>query len=183
MLDLSNTNPAIRPGRLFRSRAEDADPLPHSCVRVELRVPTELDAKCSPYPREPHLWIPMEIPADGHGGLTRMEHAYRGWLAAGARIFPPLLTAAGSDRSLVIGCQQGVDRTGFVCAILHLLCGTTRDAILAEYLQCGDQKTIPHHLDLCLEAVAAAGGVESYLTATARCDTSTLSAFRSATLT
>jgi hypothetical protein len=183
MLDLSHTYPAIRSGLIYRSKAEDTDPLPHGSVRVELRVQTELDAKRTPYPREPHLWIPMEVPPDGHGGLTRMEYAYRGWIDVGATIFPPILRTACSGKGLAIGCQQGIDRTGFVCAVLHLLCGTPRDAILAEYLRCGNHTTIPHHLDLCLDAIAAAGGVESYLTGMARCDLSSLYGFRSATLT
>jgi hypothetical protein len=180
MLDLSRANPAIRSGRLFRTGADRDEPLPSGCVRIELRAPIELDTKRVSYPRAPHLWVPIEVPAEGHQGLTRMEYAYRDWLDGGAAIFRPILTAATSNHCVAIGCQQGIDRTGFVCAVLHLLCGTARSAILQEYLSCGSSTTISHHLELCLDAIAAVGGVDAYMKRTARCTTSLLVAFRSA---
>lgn len=179
VFDLALTNPSIRAGRLFRGAADLEKRLDPRWLVVELRTDSEVRSRDrSPCDATRRLCVPLDVPSEGCRTLTRMEHAYLQWCASSSRIFPPILDAANAGHILFIRCQQGIDRTGFVCALLHMLLGTPREAIVEEYLKCGNEMTRVHHLELCLEAVHSAGGVDAHFDA-AGCSSSAIAMFRS----
>lgn len=71
-------------------------------------------------------------------GETLMRRLYAGFVsdpAALEAVAVSLETLAAEPGAVLVHCSAGKDRTGWVVAVVQLLCGVPRDAVLAEYLR------------------------------------------------
>lgn len=174
--DLAASNQRLASSRLFRCSAVGIEQLPNSCTLIDLRTPEEREGTI-PDRFGPVIHLPLRLAAKGTQALSRMEASYLSWVDEGGRLFPCILAVACQARQVSLNCVQGIDRTGFVSAVLHCLLGTARVHVLAEYLKVGDSNTKAHHLQLCLEEFDRRGGVESWLRQNG-CPTELITRFR-----
>lgn len=93
-----------------------------------------------------------------------IEIAYRFFVhecKAEVRAFMEVLHNAGEE-AVLVHCFAGKDRTGFIIALVQLLLGVSHADIVKSYMASG-MDTSETYINIILEAVEKAGGIESYL--------------------
>jgi protein tyrosine/serine phosphatase len=123
-VELEGPGPLVRDGR-----AE----VRHRSLYPEAGVRTDIDADADVFP-----W--QERRRDGTEEPTPAARAYLGYL----RDRPDSVVAALRDiahapGASIVHCAAGKDRTGMVCALALAVAGTTRAAIIEDYLATGDR--------------------------------------------
>lgn len=72
--------------------------------------------------------------AEADGALPTLTEIYQQTITeAGPRFARLAAVVAGSDRSVLVHCTAGKDRTGMLIAVLLRAVGVSRDAIIADY--------------------------------------------------
>lgn len=183
--DVSKFNPNIKAGRVFRSSALSVyqhEPFfenlrkTHSFgVLIDFRDDHEL-AK-APYQTETlsqirHVHCPIapqnqdEAFRAQHVYGTNVEIAYRYFVYCAKDAYKKailaLLTELAEEKSAVVHCKAGKDRTGCFISLLHLLTEAPLEALQADYLA-SEMDTDAQILAIFLSGVEARGGVTAYL--------------------
>jgi len=175
------TNPNIIPGTLFRCAASKRSLLPLDCAIVELRTADEISDCPTPSEHRKVLHVPLPVSKSGHGVLSPMEQSYLAWVHSGGKVFPRVLEEYCEEKAIAVSCLRGVDRTGLIVAVLHLLLGTDMHSVLTEYVRVGGADTKAHHLQICIVEIDRVGGLFEYLRACG-CSTNGINQFRRAFL-
>lgn len=161
----TSTGQAIRRGRVFRSQRlaglSEGDRLwldQSGIVAVcDLRTPTDLARRPNEWPDDRQLrTIVLETDRDAEAATPEywrrrlddptfgpaqardeMRALYKALPRLFARHVAELFAYLADEVSgpLLIHCEAGKDRTGFVCAVLLLSLGVPKDVVLADYLQ------------------------------------------------
>lgn len=171
--DISLFNYSIRKGIVYRSAQngilENFDYLNNLNIDtiIDLRTIDEVekyDYRISLSNNFSYFNIPLELEFSKtvYSG-TPMESAYK-YLALDCKeelltIFNKILLAKGS---LLIHCRQGMDRTGIVIALIHLICSTSYENIIEDYLQSGEL-ALKVHIDIFLNNIKSYENVDNYL--------------------
>lgn len=71
-------------------------------------------------------------------------------------------TILNTNRAVVIHCHAGKDRTGVLVSLLHLLTQAPMEIVYTDYLA-SQMDTLKEYLQVFLDIVEDAGGVEQYL--------------------
>lgn len=151
--DVASTNPALRPGVLYRSDAphsEDESPAdgliwPPTTV-IDLRDPAEKSESHPLTTRSRLLNLPLlseaslsveDMPPSLGELYERMLHG-----PAARTLVRAIDAIATSEGPVLVHCTAGKDRTGVTIAVALALAGTDREAIVADYALTHD--AMPH---------------------------------------
>jgi protein-tyrosine phosphatase len=122
-------------------------------------------------------WIELAADDPLHEGVEPAEASYRFTALRCVHALRAVVESVVEARGAVlIHCTMGVDRTGVVVALAHLLAGVSRSDVLASYSASSGDKPLAV-LDRTLTLVDEAGGVLA-LAGRAGLDPSTIEAFR-----
>lgn len=142
---------------------------------IDLRAPRELEEYA--YPGEAltkvrYIHAPLDPWAQPEWFLapeyqqgSDQEIAYR-FFALGCRAsirqLAEALVSVPIGQGAIIHCHAGKDRTGIVCAMLHLLVGSTPEDIMTDYLA-SESDTYVQNLRIVLDIIDHEGGIRPYL--------------------
>lgn len=180
--DISQFNPRIKPGLIYRSATltliqnerffENLLSEKNIKTVIDLRSESEIHGRrYSDKSLEQFAWthIPIDHLALSSGFRKNKNHdattqeIYRFFALDSTdsvkTAFEAILKAVDP---IVIHCHSGKDRTGFLVTLLHLLSGADLKAIYDDYLA-SEMDTKKEYLDLILDLIEKKNGIENYL--------------------
>ena len=171
--DISQFNKLMRKGFIFRSSEYSIENnfqlLNEFNIDTIIDLRTKGEIKKSDYKKllknGIHYFnvpINLEFAKTVYSG-TPMESAYQYFaLNCKSEIAETLKIILHAKQSVLIHCRQGMDRTGMVIALLHLICNTDSENIKKDYMKSGST-IVEKHLDIFLSEIEKYEGVEKYL--------------------
>lgn len=172
--DLSIFNENIKPSVLFRSgeisSIDELQILRAQKINNIFDFRCEYEIKLNEYSKIlPKDISYFNIPIDTHLAEdlyqgTPMESVYQYFAYNCKEIFAAILKKIiNTNGSILLSCRFGMDRTGVIIAILHLICGTPKEKIKEDYLRSGEI-VVEKHLDIFLNIVSQSHSIATYFT-------------------
>jgi protein-tyrosine phosphatase len=96
--------------------------------------------------------IPLLKEKDSEGKILEVSHKlYLDILDASGPVLKELVATFLSKKGkpMLIHCQAGKDRTGVIVALIHLIAGTAKEEIIADYLR-SNEEIIPYYRRLLM---------------------------------
>jgi protein tyrosine/serine phosphatase len=170
--DISNFNENIKPNHIFRSgevkSISDLEELKRFEINNILDFRCEYEIKLNDYSTIlPNDIYYFNIPIETHHAEiiyegTPMESVYQYFALDCKKIFKTIIQQIiNLDGNILISCRYGMDRTGVIITLLHLICSTPREKIKEDYLQSGTIMVIKH-LDIFLNIVDKYDTINDY---------------------
>ncbi|OOG78670.1 tyrosine-protein phosphatase [Algoriphagus sp. A40] len=180
--DISQFNPAIKPGFIFRSSTLTLiqnegffeEFIRQKNIKTVIDFRSERETSKRGYGENSlqyFAWIPVPIDPSIHQtelkGKNQKESSgedtYR-FLATECyhSIKKAVEAILQAENSVAIHCHSGKDRTGFFVSLLHLLSGANRKTVYGDYLA-SEMDTKKEYLDVVLDRIEKENGIENYL--------------------
>ena len=171
--DISKFNNFIKKGLIYRSSvygiSQNITFLEKLNIETIIDVRTPFEVENNDYrdylpPSITHYNLPIDIEQAKtmHQG-TPMESAYK-FFAINCKneISSILKVLSNSNGNCLIHCTHGMDRTGIVIALIHLICNTAKDEIIKDYLETGGL-TKQTHIDIFFNSISSYKSIEDYI--------------------
>lgn len=171
--DISRFNNTIKKGLIYRSSVHG---IPQNITFLEkLNIETVIDIRTAFEIENNNYenYLPKSItyhnlPIDieraktmYHG--TPMESAYKFFaLNCSEEISSILKILISSNGNYLVHCTHGMDRTGFIIALIHLICNTPKTNIIKDYLETGGS-TKKIHIDIFLSLISTHNIIRDYI--------------------
>ncbi len=180
--DISKYNSKIKKGLIYRSSAfclvkqeEDLIKMLRS-IRIETLIDLRADREIAEHDYSTTIkskFNVVNIPFDPWNQSVEFQNTYNTGsnveiayhffaLDCKTSIKETLKLILVSEKSIVIHCHAGKDRTGIVISILHLLVGADNKTIYDDYLA-SEMDTKKEYIDILLNIINQKGGIEAYL--------------------
>lgn len=171
--DISKFNNSIKKGLIYRSSvygiSQNITFLEKLNIETIIDIRTPFEVEDNDY-RDylPASIIYYNIPIDIEQAKTMyqgapMESAYKFFaLNCKNEVSSIFKILSNSNGNCLIHCIHGMDRTGFVIALIHLICNTSKDEIIKDYLETGGL-TKQIHIDIFFNSISSYKSIENYI--------------------
>jgi protein-tyrosine phosphatase len=170
--DISNFNENIKPKQIFRSgevnSISDLEELRKYGINNILDFRCEYEIKLNDYSTIlPNDIYYINIPIETHHAEilyegTPMESVYQYFALDCKNLFKTIIQQIiNLDGSILMTCRYGMDRTGVIITIIHLICNTPKGKIKEDYLQSGSI-IVGKHLDIFLNILDTYDSIIDY---------------------